>query len=182
MATWAVATVAWSGLILGHVVAYVLAYPLEGTRHAHLLATGHGSFGLLALAGLVAVPVALVLSVAHGLAGRDDLSVRGTALRLAAVQTAGFLLLEVAERHLSVAAALSDPAVLIGVVVQIVVAVAGALLLVFLVRGARSLVGRQRRTRRAPAALPPRLGPSLPPRLTFLEGIGRRAPPTPASA
>jgi hypothetical protein len=134
---------AWVGLVLGHVASYALAYPSGQARHAHLLLTGHGWMGPALVSLAAAVPAVLAVAAARS-AGTGPLAVRPLAARLIGVQILAFLLVEVAERHADLGRALSDPAVLVGVVVQALVAVALAVLLNGFTRGVVAVVRRRR--------------------------------------
>jgi uncharacterized membrane protein YraQ (UPF0718 family) len=127
-----------AGVILAHALAFFFAAP-EGHERAELLAaTGHERWTLV-------VAVAMGLFVA-GVAGavldvrRDSPSGYPSSGRswfrvvpgLAGLQVAGFICLEVLERILSGHALdhlVTEPAVALGVVLQLVVAVLGGLLL-----------------------------------------------------
>jgi hypothetical protein len=171
-----VAATAWAGMVLAHVLAYALAYPAAAHRDAHLLATGHGWLpaALASLLGVVPVAVALTAVRALRSSGRP-LSTRW----LAAIQVAGYLVVEVAERGLDMAAAIADPAVLAGIAVQVVVAGLASLALRGVTRTTRALAQRRRRVPR-PDRITPRPAPGAAPAtgLTFLLGARRRAPPS----
>jgi hypothetical protein len=134
---------AWIGLVVGHVGAYALAYPSAGDRHAHLLLTGHGWMGPAMLSLGAAIPAVLAVAAVRAARG-GPMPVRLTAARLAGAQVLAFLFVEVAERHTDVAAALSDPAVLTGVVVQIVVGVVLAVALSGWTRAVDTVIRRSR--------------------------------------
>ena len=169
---------AWGGVVLGHLLAYGLAYPEEGARRAHLAATGHGWLDLATLSLLALIPAVLILASFSGLRGRAPTA---TWMRLAALQVPAFLLIEVAERGTAAGEAFSDPAVLLGIGVQLIVAALAALLLravaVIVVAAAR---------RRIRALTEPISSPALPelapPHLIRLVRSRRRAPPVPIGA
>lgn len=174
-----VASAAWGGVIVGHLGGYLAAFPTGPERAAHLHASGHGSFGMLAAAAAVAGLVALLCTGLRSRSSGRSPRVWTAALALAAVQVPGFLVLEVAERHFSLGAALADPAVVLGLAVQVIVACGVALLLhgvgtVSVHLGRRP--ARPRSGESAPAAPRPveRLDAPL---LAFLAGAPRRAPP-----
>lgn len=165
---------AWAGLVLGHLLAYALAYPEEGARRSHLAATGHGWLDLVSLSLLAVIPAILLLTTSGTLRGRPAVTAWS---RLAALQVPAFLLIELAERGSAIDGAFSDPAVLLGIVLQLVVAGVAALLL----RGVSALitaVARRRhsreRTESAGSPAPPQIAP---PHLLRLVRIRRRAPP-----
>jgi hypothetical protein len=170
---------AWAGLVLGHLLAYAVAYPDDGIRQAHLAATGHGWLDLVTLSLLAVIPAVVVLTSASALRGRPA---GVTWSRIAALQVPAFLLIEVAERGSAIGGAFSDPAVLLGIAVQLVVAAAAALLL----RAVAAIVVAAVRTRRvrtpARTAPPPVLHHLVPPYLVHLVRSRRRAPPVPIGA
>jgi hypothetical protein len=168
---------AWIGLVLGHVASYALAYPSGQTRHAHLLLTGHGWMGPALVSLAAAIPAVLAVAAARS-ARIGPLILRPLATRLTGAQIAAFLLVEVAERHADLGRALSDPAVLVGVVVQALVAVALALLLSGFTRGVVAVVRRRHRARiltRLPSQ--PAVQLLVPHPLALLAVPRRRAPP-----
>jgi len=174
--------VAAGGVLLGHWLTYTLA-GLRGQEAPEALAhTGHG---YLALANDLALMVALA-GVALVFLGRltrgdDDVpSWRATALRLAVFQVAAFGAMETLER-LTAGAPMHDLVGLIplGVAVQSVLAVAGALLIAWLLRAAASIEA-------ALGTAPPLPRPaavslaivSLVPRARFaVAAVGIRGPP-----
>jgi hypothetical protein len=168
---------AWVGLVLGHVASYAVAYPSGQARHAHLLLTGHGWMGPALVSLAAAVPAVLAIAAARS-ARNGPLAVRPLAARLIGVQVLAFLLVEVAERHADLGRALSDPAVLIGVVVQALVAVALATLLNGFTRSVVAMVRRRRRTRIRTRPASQRAAQLLVPlRPALLAAPRRRAPP-----
>jgi uncharacterized PurR-regulated membrane protein YhhQ (DUF165 family) len=175
-----VAGVAWGGVVLGHLLGYALTYPSSGARHAHLALTGHGFFGIALSYGAVALPVALVLTAMRALSERSGFHLRRTVVWLATAQLLAFALMELAERHFSAASALSDPAVLVGLALQLIVAVLSAVLLGAFFRTVRTLAVRLRRRHQAPG-MSGRPAPrdAVIDRLAFLIGARRRAPPLP---
>jgi len=136
---------AMAGLVLGHVLAYLIAVPdphqrafvLQRTGHEYLPAMAEGAL-VLALAGIVAV---VIRAFAPGPRGGSEPFSR-LAGRLALVQVLAFGGLEVVERivagaplrHLA-----SDHILVIGMAVQVVVAVAGAAFLRWLARTSTKL-------------------------------------------
>ena len=167
----------WVGVVVGHKIAYVFAYPGPG-RDAHLASTGHDSFRVLALSALVLVPVVLLLAAVKALRSRRAVPPKRMAARLAAFQVPAFFLLELFERGLDVGHTLSEPAVLVGLLIQILVAFASVWALAAFVRGVRALA--ERFQARDQTASPVRFHPirrSRPARLTFLVRARRRAPP-----
>ena len=174
------AAIAWVGVVVGHLAAYLLTYPSQGVRHVHLDITGHEWLGLGTASALAAVPVILLLVVARSVRSQAQWTGPGLALRLAAVQIPAFLLIEVVERGWSVQDALLDPAVFVGLALQPLVSVIAARILEILHRVVRAIVIRLRPAR-APAARSSRR-PALQPaafRSWLLLPGRRRAPPSP---
>jgi hypothetical protein len=164
-----------AGVVAGHGAAYVLAYPVAAERLEHLARTGHRGFPLLAALGCVGAALALAAIFVRA-ARRERVLPKGRSLALA--QVALFLGLELAERGLDAAAAATDPAVGIGLVLQVLLAA----ILVWLARGAAAvgtLVARTRPGRPpAPGPLPwsvRTVAPSAPDPVAL--GL-RRAPPS----
>jgi len=125
-----------AGVVVAHVVAFWLAAP-NPVRREHLLeTTGHGAWPIVVALTLGA----LVACMAGFAAGRlreerrapPAVLVRGIVTRLVILQVAGFVLLEAIERlaigH-DLTELLSEPVMAIGLVAQVVVALAGAILL-----------------------------------------------------
>jgi len=168
------------GVVGGHALAYALAYPLAAARRAHLDETGHDGFPVLLVLGFAAAGLALVSTFVRA-ARRDGLAPSiGTLLWL---QVGLFLALELAERGFDLSAAASDPAVVAGLPVQAVLAVA----LAWLARGVVEVAHRLdetsapvRRRRPSPAPQPGRVAEPVPP--DPIAFGPRRAPPSLAVA
>lgn len=174
------AGLAWGGVVVGHLLAYALAFPGAADRHQYLARTGHGSFGTVTLLAVVAIPLAVVLHVLPAFHTEYKRGVLPTALVLSVVQIPAFGWIELAERHLSIARTAGDPAVLIGLAAQVLVALASAVLLRALYETVRMVAAKLRRRRLAPARAPrPPAEGSTVGRLVFLIRARRRAPPTP---
>lgn len=173
---------AWAGLVLGHALSYLLAYPSGPERHVQLLATGHRWLGPAVLSLGAAVPAVLVAAASRAVRTGAS-SPRGLLPRLAAVQTAAFLAIEVAERGFDLAWALTDPAVLLGLVIQVAVAAAATLVLGTVTAAVRLATRHPRRPTRDEQR-PRRPGPGTAPvvRPAFLVRARRRAPPIPLAA
>ena len=128
------------GVAIAHVVAFLLAAPDPHRRELLLEATGHGTWPLIVSVAMGAAVAALARVGVSRL--RDEPSsclvrYRATAGRLLVLQVIGFLLLEALERLATghaLAGFLFEPVILIGVAAQVPVALAGAWLLVALVR------------------------------------------------
>ncbi|MGH2723927.1 MAG: hypothetical protein ACRDI0_06610 [Actinomycetota bacterium] len=153
---------AGSGIALAHVVAFRLAVPHEAEREALLHSTGHAwwpALPAIAVAGVVATFIHLALWRRSGGAPSLGGVLAHAAARLILVQVLGFGLLEFVERILSGHGPLDlvrEPAFLIGVGLQVVVALAIAALVVLVTRMVEALVSAMRpRRARAPRALRP---------------------------
>jgi hypothetical protein len=171
----------WVGVVAGHFVAYVLAYPMAGPRHAHLAVTGHSWVGLATVSLLAVVPVVLLAVAVRAVRSEGSWSESALALRLIAIQVPAFGLIEVMERQWSAGRTVTDPAVFIGLVLLPLIAVLATWLLDLFGRAVRAIVARIRRVpHRAPRGLPrPGL---LQSRLRdeLVLPVRRRAPPLPS--
>jgi hypothetical protein len=179
-----------AGVMVAHVLAFWLAVP-NPVRREHLLEeTGHGAWPMLVALALGAL-VASLAGFAGSRLKEERLAptavlVRGTVTRLIALQVAGFIVLEAFERlavgH-GLAELLSEPVMAIGLVAQVVVALAGAILLALFARLVDRLALLLRPILRAPRVLLPgdALGFSVP-RSRFVAGaaIPRGPPGSPA--
>jgi hypothetical protein len=158
---------ALAGLVGGHLLGYVFAVPDAGQRDTLLARTGHSYLSKALIVALAATIVAGAAASVLGAArarrpGRGHLSYRGVAVRLAALQLTGFLLLEVAERLFAgiPGADLLGPVLILGLPLQALVAAAGALVLVLVARTAERVVRALARPG-FPAEAPP-TGPPAP--------------------
>lgn len=158
-AAWWSGAFAFAGIVAAHALTYQVVDHGHGARHALL----DELFGLTAAA---AVLVAFVVRTARS-AGPGPLPVR----HLALAQVVGWLLVEGLERLAAGHGALVDPALLLGLLVQVVVAVVGVVLLRLVAEVVRLVVraggGRRKRAprRRAPVVLNgcwPRFSPAVP--------------------
>jgi len=165
---------AWGGVVAGHAIAYVLAYPVARVRLAHLHETGHGGFGILLVLGFAAAGLALSSTFLRAIRRK------GTPVSVASLlplQVGLFLGLELAERGFDLSRTLSDHAVGLGILVQVVLAFA----LAWLARGAAAAGGwlagapRVRASRALRASGPIRMAEPAPPDPVALGR--RRAPP-----
>ena len=167
---------AFGGVVLGHVLAYALAHHDAVARHRHLALTGHGSFRVISFAAMVAGGLALTALGVHAVRSARTTGIGG--LHLATVQLVIFTMMETAERGGSFGSALSDRAVRIGLVLQIVIGfLAAAITRLF----ERTLMAAARRPHRRPrqivlAVLRPR-EPRLSPTPIALRALRGRAPP-----
>jgi hypothetical protein len=184
-----IAALALSGVAAGHSVAYYLVAPGARQRTALLAQTGHSYWGIAATAAILfELAAVFALTVRHFRAGRAGapclrLGFPELAGRLAAMQVAAFSTLEVAERMRSgvpVGEMFHNHLFPIGVAIQLLVAAAGALLLLWLARAAES-IGSLFRAR--PAARRAAAGVRLPAALDIptcsilCEALRGRAPP-----
>lgn len=153
------------GVAVAHILAFLLAAPDPFRREQLLKTTGHGGWPLLVTVAMGALVVALAGFAVSRL--RDPRQGRapfylGTARRLVIMQVVGFLLLEAGER-LATGKGLAglsglplESVIAIGLVAQVLVALAGAMLLVLLDRVVDGLVRLFRQMARAPRSLVPR--------------------------
>lgn len=139
----AVLGVAAGGVLLGHWLTYRLVSPHAHAREALLARTGHAYLGLANDIGIAFAVVALAAVFLTHLTQRDQTAGVGRwFLRLAFFQVGAFLAMETMER-VSSGAPLADlmqhgllPS---GIAVQLVVALAGALAVRWLLRAAERL-------------------------------------------
>jgi hypothetical protein len=128
------------GVAIAHVFAFALAAPDAHQRELLLEATGHGTWPLIVSLGMGVAVAALArfgVSRLRDEPASSPVRYSATAGRLLVLQVIGFLLLEALERLATghaLAGFLLEPVILIGVAAQVPVALAGAWLLVALVR------------------------------------------------
>jgi hypothetical protein len=146
-----VAGLAATGVVVAHAFAYFVTDSHPHSRMELLLSTGHESFGVVVAAALGALAAGFVRFVSqfgtsnHSRNGVDRIYKRD-ALRLSILQLVGFTALEAAERQLaglSPVGILAEPAFLIGLITQIIVALLGAALLVLLAKACERLFSRR---------------------------------------
>ena len=129
--------VAGAGLLLGHWLTYLVDVPSPAREHV-LAASGHGYMATAAqLASVLAAICVATLFLSRLTRREPSVAFASTARRLAAVQTAAFVAMEVLER-IGAGAGMHDLASIlpIGVGAQMLVALAGAWLLRRVVRAA----------------------------------------------
>ena len=184
-----IAALALSGVAAGHAVAYYLAVPGAAQRNALLAQSGHSYWNIaVTVAVLLELAGVFTVAVRHfraGRAGTSSLRLRFPQLawRMAAMQVGAFGVLEVAERARSgvpVAEMFHNHLFPIGVVIQLLVACAGALLLSWLARAVEaigSLFRHRPATEQATAVvwLPRR--PDTPGCSPLCDALRGRAPP-----
>jgi hypothetical protein len=139
---------AFGGVVLGHWLGYLLAIPSTVIRGEVLVATGH-AYWLTAVREAVALAVVSLAAIVmrqFRLVRANDLPERGgpggLALRLAGLQVLGFLALEVTERVVAgapISSLLAHHVLVLGLLVQVVVAASAALLLSLFARAAGAI-------------------------------------------
>jgi len=179
---------AWAGAVLGHALTYLLVVPAAGPREALLASTGHSYWWAAVLAavilGLASAAVVAVRTFTGGLRGEETIGPEGIgrlAIRLGVMQSLIFVLQEIVERldvHAPLTTLLTGRLLLIGVLVQSLVAVALAFVLFFVARVAAAAAHALRRPAHArPAPLPRPTLVAVPPRAAIAVAGGIRAPP-----
>jgi hypothetical protein len=181
---------AFGGVVLGHWLSYLLAMPGAGIRGEVLAATGH-AYWLTALKQAVVLVVVSLAAIAlrqvrlvRTQEPPDHAGPGSLALRLVGLQVVGFLALEVTERVVAgapISSLLAHHVLVLGLLVQVVVASSAALFLSLFARAAGALA---RALVRAPFPRPVRRAfPPLP--VTVLRpaliagSAGPRSPPSP---
>ncbi len=181
---------ATAGVLGGHWLTYALTFGQPARREAELSATGHGYLRVAGVTALVLVLLALGSALMCALEARSDAAasplaarLRRLFLRLWLLQIVTFSGVEVAER-LAAGAPLRDivlgRVLVVGLIVQALVAVVGALLLHVLHRAAAGLA----RILSSPRITsPPRVVPTFvvrrygPHAAMLAGGTGLRGPP-----
>jgi hypothetical protein len=145
-------------VILTHWLSYRWVFPEAGHRHTALETSGHGNWSFVVAFALAIMVAGLARFICHDLLGSDieeghrSRTYRSVAGRLVLLQGLGYITLEGAERVFSgghLTSLLHEPAVVVGVLVQVFIAVAIAALLLALTR----VVYLIRRTRYSPRAV-----------------------------
>jgi hypothetical protein len=178
------------GVVAAHVIAYLLAEPDPHARTEMLAATGHGNWTFVVALALGATVAGLV-RYAYGRAVTPALPAPTTgslfvvaAIRLIPLQVLGCVGLEALERLASggaAAAVVTEPAVLIGIGLQLVFALVGAVVLVVFARAVDLILRRPLLPDpSAPPICAPPISRLFPPRFQVAAGYGTlRGPPTP---
>ncbi len=124
------------GVLAGHAVAYLVAYPHDAARASLLISTGHGYLRHAVLIAVLGGAVALTLAVARGAATMW----RRASVLICSIQVVTFIGVELLERIASGApvSGVSRIAV-IGVLVQVAMGVLVALFLRLAHRAGRSI-------------------------------------------
>jgi hypothetical protein len=178
---------AFVGLIVGHLLSYLIAIPDAARRDVVLAASGHAYLHLAGDVAVVLAFAAVVTVMLRAAVERGDTELPSgirLAWRLGALQAGAFVAMEVGERLVSGSGfgeLFADHLFGVGIVVQLLMASVGALLLRWLgglaVRIAAAL-GRSPRRRPAVSAWI-RPGSVRAPRRAFGGIVTARAPPLP---
>ena len=180
------AALGFAGIVAAHALSYVVAVPHATQRADVLHETGHGSWELHTLAA-IALLIGGIAAFAQSWAvpGRPEIGGRAlfasTALRLIGLQMSGFVLLEGIERASAHGAGLSfltEAPVVLGLVLQVLVGLAGALLLVAVARVVRWALRRRMPSGRSPAPAYASTSRSVPARSLRVSAWNLRGPPS----
>jgi hypothetical protein len=181
------------GLVAGHFLTYVFLAPAGPHRAVLLRHTGHAYFpraiASAAALGAIAMGAAAARGMARRRAGARSYGWRALAIRMALLQAAGFVALEVVERMIVKAPLNGMAAVLpVGFAVEMLVAAGIAALLCLTVVAvgtvARVVASRIERRAAAPRAtgLPTPLGDVHPFLELLASSVSLRGPPAPSFA
>jgi hypothetical protein len=186
-----IAGVAFAGVVAGHSLAYLAALPGGVQRDNYLVQTGHSywhnALVVALLLEVVGLGVVALRSFRAGVRGMLPIRFGGRqlAIRLALIQVGAFCALEAGERLVSgtgVSGMFAHHLFVLGIAIQLLVAVAGALLLRWLARTAQALGsalrGRQASRAGSGCSLPD--GLPVPARRFLCDASRGRAPPVPA--
>ena len=183
-----VAATAGAGAVLGHALTYLLVVPAAGARDALLASTGHSYWWAAVLAavvlGLLSAATVAVRNFTGGLRGDETMGPEGIgrlAARLAVMQSVIFVLQEVIERleaRVPLTTLMTGRLLLVGVLVQALVALALAFVLFFIARAAAAAGHALRRPSPVRASPVPRPVRVVAVRQTAIAAAGGiRAPP-----
>jgi hypothetical protein len=146
---------AFGGVIVGHWLSYLLAIPGRRIRTEVLAETGHQYWLTAVKMALVLAVIALAMVVVRQVRAalrREPEPLAGPralALRLTLLQVVGFLALEATERLAAgspLSSLLTHHVLVLGLLVQVLIAGIVALLLSFFARAVRAVVGALTRT------------------------------------
>ena len=143
-----------AGIVAAHLLAYLFAVPDHHDRVHVLESTGHGAWGYVAALGFGLLVAGLLRYVVKSFRGDGELTAPyfAIAARLAGLQLGGFVAIEAWERlsvdH-STSGLFSEPAIQVGILLQVVIALLGALALMVLTRAIRSVLARRSQPRDA---------------------------------
>ncbi len=137
--------VATAGALVGHACTYALVQPDGGARQSLLAATGHAWVHIANEAGAAIAIVAVTAAVLGRLARRRAADVAAVSVfgRLAALQVVSFVAMEIGERAwagVPLGGAMANGVLVLGVVVQLMIALAAAAVLSHLLRSVDRLV------------------------------------------
>jgi hypothetical protein len=168
-----VAGLAWIGIALGHLATCMVMHH----EHDPMFPVMHSWVPLGVVLAIAAVPGVLVVAALHALRAERSFRVLSTARVLAVIQLPLFLGLEVLERVVAPGPFALEPAVLIGVLIQIAAVIVGALVLAAVVHVVRALSGARHEGSAAAADPPLPAVNRRPEHLLLLISTRRRAPP-----
>lgn len=175
----AVAGLAWVGIALGHLATCALV----DHEHGAMFPSPHSWVPFGAVVAIASIPAVVAVAAMNATRAERPFPAMPTAAVLAGIQLPLFIALEVFERVAAPGPFAMEPAVLLGVAMQLVVVLLGVALLTAVVRVARALAGRTAPQREPIAA---HRGPPAtnrrPAHLLLLVGSRRRAPPLPLAA
>ena len=168
------------GVLAGHTLVYRLLIPDAHTRAAELAATGHGYLSGADVIATVAIVAALAFAFLGGVLGERAPSGALLVRRIAMFQVTAFVAMELIERLASGTVGHALPAVLlVGLPVQLVVALAMAAVAAWLARAGRAVTGSPREV---VGARPPLLAFEIHPRSPLRAGAAwaarGRSPPS----
>ena len=183
------AGVAAAGVMVGHWLAYSVAFPQPQVRQAILIASGHGYWQTAVRLVVVLAVAALGVVVFRLIGDRDAIEADRTLAfatlvrRLILLQVAGFSAMEISERVVAgapVTPMFSHALFAIGLLVQVVVAIVGALVLLSFARTVVATLRILRRpiARRLPTTHIALLAAPAVPSRALLGPASPRGPPT----
>lgn len=181
--SWWTGGIAAAGVLVTHWLTYRLAVPDAHHRAEALYESGHAHWPVLSAVGIALFTVASLRLCALGVRGGGRVAgFRSTAARLVVLQAVAWTVLEVGERAVSGhLATLDDHAVLlVGLGVQVVVALVAAVVVRLTVRVLSAFAARADGPRPRPRSVPMPVAASRPHHVLSLVGArGLRGPPLP---